>query len=288
MRAANPNWNGKSTQVRKSFVFFAGLELHGIKIDWSTVNVHKAINRYSAEEKENARKELWRMKVKFKGEPIDSRKRRTTLGSQTSNKRSRESENTESGERAEHTEAAANGPDQVPVDQGPTHMPSGDALADPSPVVDKGKAKVDEKPKISDEKYLKKLERKQVKCAMCENIEVNRPIGTILAGSEPSQSSQKRSDPGHGQGGMDSPCPPRPTTQVEEDAKKFHGFVDRMLHDFKIANQEHDGLQKRLEEAKKRLKDTEALHAKIDLLEKEKKRWQRGCDSWNDLIYMSC
>ncbi|KAL2619883.1 hypothetical protein R1flu_000088 [Riccia fluitans] len=33
MRAANPTWNGKSTQVRKSFVFFAGLELHGIKID---------------------------------------------------------------------------------------------------------------------------------------------------------------------------------------------------------------------------------------------------------------
>ncbi|KAL3676552.1 hypothetical protein R1sor_026500 [Riccia sorocarpa] len=36
MRAANPSWNGKHTQVRKYFVFFAGLELHGIKIDWST------------------------------------------------------------------------------------------------------------------------------------------------------------------------------------------------------------------------------------------------------------
>ncbi|KAL2633381.1 hypothetical protein R1flu_004860 [Riccia fluitans] len=102
MRAANPTWNGKSTQVWKSFVFFADLELHGIKIDWSTMNVHKGINRYSTEEKEKARKELWHMQVKFEGElcePIDpdTKKRRRTSGSQTSNKRSRESENTESG-----------------------------------------------------------------------------------------------------------------------------------------------------------------------------------------------
>ncbi|KAL3676083.1 hypothetical protein R1sor_026031 [Riccia sorocarpa] len=34
MRAANPSWNGKHTQVRKCFVFFCGLELHGIKIDY--------------------------------------------------------------------------------------------------------------------------------------------------------------------------------------------------------------------------------------------------------------
>ncbi|KAL2608352.1 hypothetical protein R1flu_026925 [Riccia fluitans] len=121
MRTANSNWNGKSTQVCKSFVFFVGLELHGIKIDWSIVNVHKGINRYSAEEKENARKELWRMQVKFEGElcePIDpnSRKMRRTLGKQTSNKRSRELKNTESGERAEHTEVATSGPDRVSVD----------------------------------------------------------------------------------------------------------------------------------------------------------------------------
>ncbi|KAL3690776.1 hypothetical protein R1sor_004427 [Riccia sorocarpa] len=67
MRAANPSWNGKHTQVRKCFVFFCGLELHGIKIDWSTVNASKAINRYSMIEKEKARKELWRMQVKFDG-----------------------------------------------------------------------------------------------------------------------------------------------------------------------------------------------------------------------------
>ncbi|KAL2630958.1 hypothetical protein R1flu_015644 [Riccia fluitans] len=221
MRAANPTWNGKSTQVWKSFVFFAGLELHGIKIDRSTMNVHKGINRYSAEEKEKARKELWRMQVKFEGElcePIDHdiKKRHRTLGSQTSNKRRLESENTESGERAEHTEAAANGPDgpdQVPMDQGRTHMPSGDAPADP----------------------------------------------------------HRWSNRGHGHGGMDSPCPPRPPTQVEEVASHVKGFVDQMLHDFKIANQERDGLQKRLEEAKKRLKDMKALHAKIGMLKKEKK-----------------
>ncbi|KAL2634613.1 hypothetical protein R1flu_006092 [Riccia fluitans] len=70
---------------------------------------------------------------------------------------------------------------------------------------------------------------------------------------------------------MDSPCPPWTPTQVEEVVGHVKGFVDQMLHDFKIANQERDGLQKQLEEAKKRLKDMEALHAKIGMLEKEKK-----------------
>ncbi|KAL2633742.1 hypothetical protein R1flu_005221 [Riccia fluitans] len=109
-----------------------------------------------------------------------------------------------------------------------------------------------------------------MKRARHENIEANRPTSRILAGSEPGESSRKESDPGHGQGGMDSPCPPRPTTQGEEDAGHVHGFVDQMLHDFKITNQERDGLQKWLEEAEKRLKDVEALHTKIGMLEKEK------------------
>ncbi|KAL2641791.1 hypothetical protein R1flu_009378 [Riccia fluitans] len=278
MRAANPTWNGKSTQVQKSFVFFAGLELHGIKIDWSTVNVHKGINRYSAEEKEKARKELWCMQVKFEGElcePIDpdKRKRRRTSGSRTSNKCSPKSENTESGERAEHAEAAASGPDgpdQIPVDQGRTHMPYGDAPADPSPAVDKGKAKVDEGPKKSNEKNLQKQDAAQMSRARHENIEANRLGGRVLAGSKPGQSSRTGSDRGHGQGGMDSPCPPWPPTQVEEKAGHVKGLFDQMLQDFKIANQERDGLQKRLEEAKKRLKDMEALHARIGMLEKEK------------------
>ncbi|KAL2630558.1 hypothetical protein R1flu_015244 [Riccia fluitans] len=69
---------------------------------------------------------------------------------------------------------------------------------------------------------------------------------------------------------MDSPCPPWPPTQVEEDADHVYGFVDRMLHDFKIANQERDGLQKWLEEVEKSPKDMEVLHAKIGMLEKEK------------------
>ncbi|KAL2611836.1 hypothetical protein R1flu_023528 [Riccia fluitans] len=180
-------------QVRKSFVFFAGLELHGIKIDWSTVNVHKGINRYSAEEKEKAKKELWRMQVKFEGElcePIDleTKKRRRTSGSRTSNKHSHESENTESRKRVEHTEAAASGPDgpdQVPVDQGQTHMPSGDAPANPSPVVDKGKAKVDERPKKPVEKNLDKQDAAQMRRARRENIEANRHGGRVLVGSEP-------------------------------------------------------------------------------------------------------
>ncbi|KAL2632855.1 hypothetical protein R1flu_004334 [Riccia fluitans] len=251
------------------------------------MNVHKAINKYSAKEKENTRKELWRMQVKFEGElcePIDpdSRKRHRTLGSRTSKKRSHKSENTELEKRAKHTEAVASGPNQVPMDQGPTHMPSRDAPADPSPVVDKGKAKVDEKPKTSDEKYLEKLEGKQVKRAMRENIEANRPTGTIWLEVNLVKVHGKGvsgSPPGHGQGGMDSPCPPRPTTQVEEDAENFHNFVDRMLHDFKIANQEHDGLQKRLEEAEKRLKDTEALHAKIEDIE----QFEANMDAYPEL-----
>ncbi|KAL3692548.1 hypothetical protein R1sor_006199 [Riccia sorocarpa] len=92
MRAANPNWNGKHTQVRKCSVFFAGLELHGIKIDKSTVNVSNAINRYSTLDKKKARKELWRMQVKFDGELCeavdpDSKKRRRTPSKPTPNKR---------------------------------------------------------------------------------------------------------------------------------------------------------------------------------------------------------
>ncbi|KAL2633506.1 hypothetical protein R1flu_004985 [Riccia fluitans] len=225
---SNLEW--KVYKVQKSFIFFAGLELHGIKIDWSTMNVHKGINRYSAEEKEKARKELWRMQVKFEGElcepiDLDTKKRCRTSGSQTSNKHSRKSENTESGERAEHTEAVASGPD------------------------DKGKAKVDEWPKKPDEKNLEKQDAAQMRRARRENIEANRPGGRVLAGSEPGQNSQTGSDRGHGQGGMKSPCPPRLPMQVEEVAGHVKGFVDQMLHDFKIANQEHDGLQKRLEEA---------------------------------------
>ncbi|KAL2624050.1 hypothetical protein R1flu_008295 [Riccia fluitans] len=110
-----------------------------------------------------------------------------------------------------------------------------------------------------------------MRCTRRENIEANRPGGRVLGESEPDQSSQTGSDQGHGQGGMDSPCPPWPPTQVEERAGHVNGFVDQMLHDFKLANQELDGLQKRLEEAEKRLKDMEALHAKIGMLEKEKK-----------------
>ncbi|KAL2635181.1 hypothetical protein R1flu_006660 [Riccia fluitans] len=126
------------------------------------MNVHKGINRFSAKEKEKARKELWRMQVKFEGElcePINTRKRRRTSGSRTSKKRSRKSENIDSRERAEDTEVAVSGPDgldQVSMDQGQIHKPSRDIPADPSPVVDKGKAKVDEWPKKPVEKNLNK------------------------------------------------------------------------------------------------------------------------------------
>ncbi|KAL2641284.1 hypothetical protein R1flu_008871 [Riccia fluitans] len=167
-------------------------------------------------------------------------------------------------------------------------MPFGDAPVDPSPVVDKGKAKVDEWPKKPDQKNLDKQDAAQMRRAWRENIEANRPGGRALAGSEPGQSSRTGSDQGHGQGGMDSPCPPRPPTQVEEVAGHVKGFVDQMFHDFKIANQVRDGLQKRLEDAKKRLKDMEALHAKIGMLEREKKEMAERCNSLDDPTYTNC
>ncbi|KAL3692974.1 hypothetical protein R1sor_006625 [Riccia sorocarpa] len=142
MRAANPSWNGKHTQVRKCFVFFTGLELHGIKIDWSTVNVSKAINRYSTLEKEKARKELWRMQVKFDGELCetvdpDSKKRRRT-------------------------------PNE------PTNLSFGEAPSNQQPTVDKGKAVVEDEPTRLDLNLAAKMEKARVKEATRMSLEEDR------------------------------------------------------------------------------------------------------------------
>ncbi|KAL3676438.1 hypothetical protein R1sor_026386 [Riccia sorocarpa] len=60
--------------VRKSFLHYAGLELHGMKMDWSTVDLSIALNTISRERRLVARHEVFRMKVKMDGrlvEPVD-------------------------------------------------------------------------------------------------------------------------------------------------------------------------------------------------------------------------
>ncbi|KAL3683669.1 hypothetical protein R1sor_001691 [Riccia sorocarpa] len=204
MRAANPSWNGKHTQVRKCFVFFCGLELHGIKIDWSTVNASKAINRYSMIEKEKARKELWRMQVKFDGElcePVDpdSKKRRRTPSKPTPNKRPRET----------------SGNTKLPVgaEDEPTNLSSGEAPSNQQPTPDKG-----------------------------------------FAVNDHGESSGQRS-----KGNLDSSCPSRPTTEVEKTAEGIHGWIDEMLRNVMIANQERDQIQSRLKQAEEKLLKVEAV-----------------------------
>ncbi|KAL3692684.1 hypothetical protein R1sor_006335 [Riccia sorocarpa] len=61
-------------EVRKSFLHYAGLELHGVKVDWSTVDLSIALNTISKERRLAARREVYRLKVKMDGrlvEPVD-------------------------------------------------------------------------------------------------------------------------------------------------------------------------------------------------------------------------
>ncbi|KAL3679763.1 hypothetical protein R1sor_022719 [Riccia sorocarpa] len=139
-----------------------GLELHGIKIDWSTVNASKAINRYSMSEKEKARKELWRMQVKFDGELCeavdpDSKKRRRTPSKPTPNKRPHEtSGNTEL---------------PVGVEDEPTNLSSGEAPSNQQPTPDKGKAVVEDEPTRLDPNLATKMEKARVKEATRRSLE---------------------------------------------------------------------------------------------------------------------
>ncbi|KAL3700284.1 hypothetical protein R1sor_018306 [Riccia sorocarpa] len=61
-------------EVRKSFLHYADLELHGVKVDWSTIDLSIALNTISRERRLAARREVYRMKVKMDGrlvEPVD-------------------------------------------------------------------------------------------------------------------------------------------------------------------------------------------------------------------------
>ncbi|KAL3694821.1 hypothetical protein R1sor_008472 [Riccia sorocarpa] len=72
--AKPPCGNPPKAEVRKSFLHYAGLELHGVKVDWSTVDLSIALNTISRERRLAARHEVYRMKVKMDGrlvEPVD-------------------------------------------------------------------------------------------------------------------------------------------------------------------------------------------------------------------------
>ncbi|KAL3684484.1 hypothetical protein R1sor_002506 [Riccia sorocarpa] len=72
--AKPPCGNPPKADVRKSFLHYAGLELHGVKVDWSTVDLSIALNTISRERRLVARHEVYRMKVKMDGrlvEPVD-------------------------------------------------------------------------------------------------------------------------------------------------------------------------------------------------------------------------
>ncbi|KAL3686340.1 hypothetical protein R1sor_008914 [Riccia sorocarpa] len=153
MRAANPSWNGKHTQVQKCFVFFCGLELYGIKIDWSTVNANKAINKYSMIEKEKARKELWRMQVKFDGELCEA---------------------------------------VDPVNE-PTNLSSGEAPSSQQPTLDKGKAVVEDEPTRLDPNLAAKMEKARVKEATRRSLEQDLLTVPGFAVNDHGESSGQRS-----------------------------------------------------------------------------------------------
>ncbi|KAL3694863.1 hypothetical protein R1sor_008514 [Riccia sorocarpa] len=278
MRAANPNWNGKHMQVRKCFVFFAGLELHGIKIDWSTVNASKAINRYSMAEKEKAGKELWRMQVKFDGELCeavdpDSKKRRRTPSKPTPNKRPRET--------SANTELTVGAEDE------PTNLSSGEAPSNQQPTTDKGEAVVEDEPTRLDPNLAAKMEKARVKVATRRSLEENLLTVPGFVVNDPGESSGQRS-----KCNLDSSCPPRPTTEVEKTAEGVHGWIDEMLRNVMIANQERDQIQSRLKEAEEKLLEVEAVRSanngsdriqerlkeaeeKIKALEEEKKEMSK-------------
>ncbi|KAL3680238.1 hypothetical protein R1sor_023194 [Riccia sorocarpa] len=66
--------NPPKAEVRKSFLHYAGLELQGVKVDWSTVDLSISLNTISKERRLAACREVYRLKVKMDGrlvEPVD-------------------------------------------------------------------------------------------------------------------------------------------------------------------------------------------------------------------------
>ncbi|KAL3683367.1 hypothetical protein R1sor_001389 [Riccia sorocarpa] len=73
-KLAQPPYVPPKAEVRKSFLHYAGLELHGLKVDWSTVDLSIAMNTISKDRRHAARHELFRLRARMDGllvEPTD-------------------------------------------------------------------------------------------------------------------------------------------------------------------------------------------------------------------------
>ncbi|KAL3691218.1 hypothetical protein R1sor_004869 [Riccia sorocarpa] len=73
-KLAQPPYVPPKADVQKSFLHYAGLELHGLKVDWSTVDLSIAMNTISKERRHAARRELYRLRARMDGrlvEPTD-------------------------------------------------------------------------------------------------------------------------------------------------------------------------------------------------------------------------
>ncbi|KAL2620911.1 hypothetical protein R1flu_001116 [Riccia fluitans] len=62
------------SEVRKAMLHYMGLEMHGVKVDWSIVDISIPLNTISREMRMSTRRKLYQMKVKMDGklvEPFD-------------------------------------------------------------------------------------------------------------------------------------------------------------------------------------------------------------------------
>ncbi|KAL3688821.1 hypothetical protein R1sor_015130 [Riccia sorocarpa] len=90
--------DGFRAEVRKNFLFFAGLEKHGLKVDWTTVDKSRNVREISAADRHAAPVELWKRKTVFRGSllytkepklryderiPRKPRRKRTSMASST-------------------------------------------------------------------------------------------------------------------------------------------------------------------------------------------------------------
>ncbi|KAL3675419.1 hypothetical protein R1sor_025367 [Riccia sorocarpa] len=58
--------DGSRTEVRKNFLFFAGLEKHGMRVDWTTVDKSRNIREIPVAERHATRVELWKRRTVFR------------------------------------------------------------------------------------------------------------------------------------------------------------------------------------------------------------------------------
>ncbi|KAL3688981.1 hypothetical protein R1sor_015290 [Riccia sorocarpa] len=71
-KQAQPPYLPPKAEVRKSFLHYASLELHGVKVDWTTVDLSQATNTVSYETKMAACRELFRMRVRMDGRLVET------------------------------------------------------------------------------------------------------------------------------------------------------------------------------------------------------------------------